>query len=163
MEYVHHNDVMMNSRASQITGVSIVSSTVCSGADQRKHQSSASLAYVRGIHRWPVDSLHKGPVTQKCFHLMTSSWKSREASEKCYTEICRLNRYQNNTPPPPACSPKKQKTKQKQNNNKNTLNLIYININFQEYILNDWWKGRQQINGNIGMSIWINADFLGFF
>ena len=39
-------------------------STVCS-ADQRKHQSSVSLAFVRGIHRWPVDSPHKGPVTLK--------------------------------------------------------------------------------------------------
>ena len=51
-------------------------STVYSGADQRKHQSSASLAFVRGIHRWPVNSPHKGPVTRKSFHLMTSScWK----------------------------------------------------------------------------------------
>ena len=40
---------------------------VCSGADQRKHQSSASLAFVRGIHRWPVDSPQKGPVTRKMF------------------------------------------------------------------------------------------------
>ena len=38
-----------------------------SGADQRKHQSSASLAFVRGIHRWPVNSPHKGPVTRKMF------------------------------------------------------------------------------------------------
>ena len=37
------------------------------GADQRKHQSSASLAFVRGIHRWPVHSPHKGPVTRKMF------------------------------------------------------------------------------------------------
>ena len=51
----------------QITGVSIVYSTVCSGADQRKHQSSASLAFVRGIHRRPVNSSHKGPVTRKMF------------------------------------------------------------------------------------------------
>ena len=49
----------------QITGVSIVYSTVCSDADQRKHQSSASLAFVRGIHRWPVNSPHKWPVTRK--------------------------------------------------------------------------------------------------
>ena len=41
--------------------------TVCSAADQRKHQSSASLGFVRGIHRWPVNSLHKGPVTRKMF------------------------------------------------------------------------------------------------
>ena len=39
----------------------------CSGADQRKHQSSASLAFVRGMHRWPVHSPHKGPVTGKRF------------------------------------------------------------------------------------------------
>ena len=37
------------------------------GADQRKHESSASLAFVLGIHRWPVDSPHKGPVTRKMF------------------------------------------------------------------------------------------------
>ena len=51
--------------ASQITGVSIARSTVYSGADQRKHQSSASLAFERGNHRWPVDSPPKGPVTRK--------------------------------------------------------------------------------------------------
>ena len=71
---IHYNDVIMNAMASQITGVSIVCITVCSGADLRKHQSSASLAFVRGIHRWPLISPHKGPVTRKCFHLMTSSW-----------------------------------------------------------------------------------------
>ena len=52
----------------------IVYSNVYSDADQRKHQSSASLAFVRGIHRGPVNSPHKWPVTRKCFHLMTSSW-----------------------------------------------------------------------------------------
>ena len=57
----------MSPMASQITGVSIVYSTVCSGADQRKHQSSASLALVRGIHQSPVNSPHKGPVTRKMF------------------------------------------------------------------------------------------------
>ena len=41
--------------------------TRCSGADQRKHQSSASLVFVRGIHRWPVNSPHKGSVTRKMF------------------------------------------------------------------------------------------------
>ena len=51
--------------SSQITGVSIVCSTVCSGSDQRKHQNSVSLAFVRGIHRRPVDSPHKGAVTRK--------------------------------------------------------------------------------------------------
>ena len=57
----------MSAMASQITSFTIVCSTVCSGADQRKHQSSASLAFERGIHRWPVNSPHKGPVTGKMF------------------------------------------------------------------------------------------------
>ena len=51
-----YNDVKMSAISSQITSVSIVYSTVCSGADQRKHQSSASLAFLRGIHRWLVNS-----------------------------------------------------------------------------------------------------------
>ena len=58
---------MMGAMASQITSLTIVNSTVYSGVDQRKHQSSASLAFVRGIHRWPVNSPHKWPVTQKMF------------------------------------------------------------------------------------------------
>ena len=63
----HYNDVTMRATASQITGVSTVYSIVCSGADQRKPQSSASLAFVWGILRWPVKSHHKGPVTRKMF------------------------------------------------------------------------------------------------
>ena len=51
---LHYSDVIMSMMASQITDVSIVYSTVCSGADQRKHQRSASLVFLRGIHRWPV-------------------------------------------------------------------------------------------------------------
>ena len=73
---IHYSDVIMYVIAFQITGVSSVCSTVCSGTDQRNHQSSASLAFVRGIHRWSVDSPHKGPVTRTCSHLMTSSWTS---------------------------------------------------------------------------------------
>ena len=69
----HYNDVIMNAITSQITSLTIVCSNAHSGADQRKHLSSASLAFVRGIHRWPVNSPHKGPVTRKCFHLMTLS------------------------------------------------------------------------------------------
>ena len=62
---VHYNDVIMSTIASQITSLAILYSTVYSGADQRKHQSSASLAFVQGIHRGPVNSPHKGPVTRK--------------------------------------------------------------------------------------------------
>ena len=57
----------MGTIASQITSLTIVYSTVYSDADQRKHQSSASLAFVWGIHRGPVNSPHKWPVTRKLF------------------------------------------------------------------------------------------------
>ena len=65
--FTHYSDIILGVMASQITSLTIVYSAVHSGADQRKHQSSASLAFVRGIHRWPVNSLHKGPVTRKMF------------------------------------------------------------------------------------------------
>ena len=57
----------MGEIASQITSLDIVYSTVYSGADQSKHQSSASLAFVWGIHRGPVNSPHKWPATRKMF------------------------------------------------------------------------------------------------
>ena len=63
----HYSDVLMGSIASQITSLTTVYSSFYSGADQRKHQSSASLAFVRGIHRRPVNSPHNGPVTRKMF------------------------------------------------------------------------------------------------
>ena len=63
----HYSEVIMSMMVSQINGISIVYSTVCSGADQRKHQSYKSLDFVRGIHQWLVNSPHKGPVTWKMF------------------------------------------------------------------------------------------------
>ena len=63
----HHNNVIMSAIASQITSLTIVYSTVYSDADQRIHQSSASLAFVRGIHRGPLNFPHKRPVTRKMF------------------------------------------------------------------------------------------------
>ena len=57
----------MGAIAPQITSLTIVYSTVYSDTDQRKHQSSATLAFVRGIHRKPVNSPHKWPVTRKMF------------------------------------------------------------------------------------------------
>ena len=57
----------MIAMASQITSLTIVFSPVFSGADQRKYQSSASLVFLREIHRWPVNSTHKRPVTRKMF------------------------------------------------------------------------------------------------
>ena len=64
---LHYSDGIMGVMASQINSLTIVYSTVYSGVHQRKHQSSASLAFVRGIHRWPVNSPHKWPVTRKMY------------------------------------------------------------------------------------------------
>ena len=63
----HYSDVIMSLMMSQITDVLMVYSTVCSGTDQRKHQSFTQLAFVRRIHHWSVDSPHKGPLTRKMF------------------------------------------------------------------------------------------------
>ena len=63
----HYSDVIMGTIASQITSLTIIYSAVYSDADQRKHQSSASLAFVRWIPRGPVNSPHKWPVTRKMF------------------------------------------------------------------------------------------------
>ena len=63
----HYNNVTMSAMASQITSLTIVYSTVYSGAFQWKHKSSVLLAFVRRIHQWPVNSSHKGQVTRKMF------------------------------------------------------------------------------------------------
>ena len=63
----HYVDVIMDAMASQITSVMIVCSIVYLCADKRKQQSSVSLAIVKEIDRWPVNSPHKRPVTQKIF------------------------------------------------------------------------------------------------
>ena len=57
----------MGAIASQIISLTIVYSTIYSDTDQRKHQGSASLAFVRGIHRRPVNSPHKWPVSWNMF------------------------------------------------------------------------------------------------
>ena len=94
----HYSDVIMNAIAPQITSFSTVNSSVCSGAHQRKHQSSTLLAFVRGNHPWPVDSPPKGSVTRKLFPfdevimlkpksaklLLHWSWTCRK-EKYCYT------------------------------------------------------------------------------
>ena len=62
-----YSDVIMGAMVSQIIGVSIVYSIVCSDADQSKNQSFASLAFLRGIHWRPVNPPDRGPVTRKLF------------------------------------------------------------------------------------------------
>ena len=67
----------MSAIASQITSLTIVYSTVYPGGDQRRHQSPASLAFVRRIHHWPVNSPHKWPVTRKMFSFDDVIMKNR--------------------------------------------------------------------------------------
>ena len=75
---------------SKITSLTIVYSTVYSGADQRKHQSSASLAFVLGIHRWLVNSPHKGPVTRKMFPFDDVIMKYAQCTYPCLTSHWRF-------------------------------------------------------------------------
>ena len=77
----------MTTMASQITSLTVVYLTVYSDADQRKHQSSASLAFVQGIHRDRWIPRTKGQLRGKCFHLMTSSWSCL----KTWTVLCGFN------------------------------------------------------------------------
>ena len=78
----HYNDVTMGAIASQITSRTIVFSTVYLDTAQRKHQSSASLAFVRGIHRRPVNSPHKWPVTRKMFPFDDVIMRERNSNAK---------------------------------------------------------------------------------
>ena len=82
----HYIDVIMIMMPSQITSLTVVYSTVCSDADQSKHQSSASLAFVWGIHwdRWIPRT--KGQLREKCFHLMTSSWIQEVGTRQSHSE-----------------------------------------------------------------------------
>ena len=73
MGIIHYSDIIMSAMAYKITSLAVVYSTVYSDADQRKHQSSASLAFVWGIHRDRWIPRTKGQWRGKCFHLMTSS------------------------------------------------------------------------------------------
>ena len=69
----HCSDVTMSGMASLITDIWSVCSVVRPGTHQRKHQSSASLGFVRGIHRWSVVLPHKEPTVAQKNHMMTSS------------------------------------------------------------------------------------------
>ena len=86
----YFGDVIMDAIASQITSLTIVYSIVYSDADQIKHQSSASLAFVRGIHRGPVNSPHKWPVTRKMFPFddVIMKWRAFCLSSDTQKFIC---------------------------------------------------------------------------
>ena len=89
---LHYSDVIMTTIASQMTSLTAVYSTVYLDADQSKHQSSASLAFVWGIHRDRWIPRTKGQLRGKRFHLMTSSW---------YRPTCGLQRNVFSDTPPP--------------------------------------------------------------
>ena len=84
----HYIDVIMTIIASQITSLTVVYSTVYSDADQSKHQSSASLTFVWGIHRDRWIPRTKGQLRGRCFHLMTSSWQHINIMHTC--NFCRV-------------------------------------------------------------------------
>ena len=108
---IHYNGVITGAMVSQITSLTIVYSTVYSDEDHGKHQSSASLAFVRGIHRGPVNSPHKWPVTRnilpfddvimlpKVFHAFSCSAVSVQETgfllcDKCqvsYIFLCKIS------------------------------------------------------------------------
>ena len=76
----------MSEVASRITSLAIVYPTVYSGTDQRKHQSSALLAFVRGFHREPLNSPHKWPVTRKMFPFDDVIMSMIEKCRNCHYE-----------------------------------------------------------------------------
>ena len=87
---LHYCDVIMGAIESRINSLKIVYSTVYSSADQRKHQNSASLAFVRGIHRGPVNSPHKWPVTRKMFPIDDVIMISFPSSTRTHCYIPRM-------------------------------------------------------------------------
>ena len=82
----------MSAMLSQITGVSNLHSTVCCCADQRKHESSSSLAFVREIHRSPVDSPHKGSLTRKMFPFDYVIMVTIPTIVLCMLSVCNLHK-----------------------------------------------------------------------
>ena len=64
---VQYSDVIISVMASLITGVSLFTQPFVQAQMKKKHQSPASLVFVRAIQRWPVNYPHKGPATRKMF------------------------------------------------------------------------------------------------
>ena len=75
------------------TSITIFYTTVCLGAEQRKHQSSASLVFVRGIHWWPVNSPHKWPVTRKMFPFDDGVMTIVVQRDACCAVFCSVTQY----------------------------------------------------------------------
>ena len=84
----------MSTMASQFTSPTLVYTTVYSGADQRKHKSSASLAFVWGIHRWPVNSPHKWPVGPNAENV--TIWWRHHGYDRVRRVVIRFSRFRIN-------------------------------------------------------------------
>ena len=84
-DFRHYRDSIMNMLASLITNLTIVYSTLYSGAYWNNHQSYASLAFERGIPRRPVNFPHKGPVTQKMFTFDDVIIRKKMSGDVCFT------------------------------------------------------------------------------
>ena len=94
LQQSHYSNVIMSVMVSQITGVSIVCSNVCSGVDQRKHQSSASLAFERGIHRLPsqrASNAENVPIWWR-HHVLFAKWLTTSL-QKIYNRISAFGVY----------------------------------------------------------------------
>ena len=89
----HYCDVILGAMTSQINSFTIVYSAVHSGAIKKTHLSSSSLAFVRGIHRWPVNSPHKWPLTRKMFPFdyVIMSWLEALLMSACKHRCCRVD------------------------------------------------------------------------
>ena len=95
---IHYSDVKLDVMASHIISLTMVYWTVYSGADQRRHQSSAPLGFVMGIIRWPVNSPHKWPVTRKVFpfdDVIMCLWDAEAPTlyEASFTDTYQLNQH----------------------------------------------------------------------
>ena len=84
--FTHYNDVIMGTMTSQITSLTIAYSTVYSGADQRKHQSSASLAFVRGIHWWKTSNAENVSIWWRHHELIAQLLKISDTVRKAISE-----------------------------------------------------------------------------
>ena len=96
----HNSDVIIDAMASHITGVSIVYSSICSGGDKKQSKLHVTGLW-RGIHRWPVDSPHKGPVTRKTspFNGVIMDWSVSENYRK-RSRFCFMISHKNSQCPP---------------------------------------------------------------
>ena len=126
----------MGEMASQITSLTIVYSTFYSGADQRKHQSPASLAFVQGIHGRPVNSPHKWPVTRKMFPFDGVIMLPSFSTSSNVFEIAELAlKAKHEFDPCVAMDPS-------QVTDKHTMKYVYADVYIKTYVMQNrvaWW------------------------